>query len=83
MSLTFVHGAQRPFFDRIAAFDILPNDALLDLKTVMALSCRSKSSIYRDIAAGRLSKPVCIGSQAVRWRVGHVREYLAGEETVK
>ena len=28
-------------------------------------------------------KPVYIGSQSVRWRVGDVREYLAGEKTVK
>jgi len=63
----------------IAEFDTLPDGALVDLKTVMVLSSRSKSSIYRDIAAKRLSKPVHIGSQAVRWRVGDVREYLTGE----
>jgi len=70
--------AMRRSISSIAEFDTLPAAALVKLKDVIVLSCRSKSSIYRDIAAGRLSKPVHIGSQAVRWRVGDVREYLTG-----
>ncbi len=71
-------GYTRCLFDTISAFDTLPDEAIIDLKTIIALSSRSKTSIYRDIAAGRLSKPVRIGPQAVRWRVGNVREYLSG-----
>ena len=79
MPLALKVCANRRLFDNISSFDTLPNEAVVDLKTVRALSSRSKTSIYRDIAAGRLSKPIRIGPQAVRWRVGNVREYLAGK----
>ena len=65
--------------DSVVKFDTLPDEALVNLKTIMALSCRSKSSIYRDIAASRLARPIHIGSKAARWRVGDVREYLTGQ----
>jgi predicted DNA-binding transcriptional regulator AlpA len=78
MKMTFTNGDMRSLFDSIAAFETLPDVALVDLKTVMALSCRSKSSVYRDIAAQRLSKPIQIGMKSVRWRVIDVRNYLSG-----
>lgn len=83
MQIACAKRAMRRCNNTIAEFDTLPDAALVNLKAIIALSCRSKSSIYRDIAAGRISKPVYIGSQSVRWRVGDVREYLAGEKTVK
>ncbi|MDG2405178.1 MAG: AlpA family phage regulatory protein [Paracoccaceae bacterium] len=78
MPLALKVCANRRIFDKISAFDTLPDTAVIDLKTVRAFSGRSKTSIYRDVAAGRLSKPVRIGPQAVRWRVGNVRAYLSG-----
>lgn len=78
MSLSLALGALRPHFDHVAAFDHLPDSALIDLLTVTALASRSKASVYRDVAAGRLSKPVRVGLQSVRWRVADVRAYLKG-----
>lgn len=78
MSLTLAVGAMRPNFDHVAAFDNLPDAALIDLATLTKLACRSRASIYRDVAAGRLAKPVRVGLQSVRWRVVDVRAYLNG-----
>jgi predicted DNA-binding transcriptional regulator AlpA len=78
MSSTLTLGAIRPHFDRVAAFDNLPDGALIDLPTLTALACRSKASVYRDVAAGRLPKPIRVGLQSVRWRVADVRAYLNG-----
>jgi predicted DNA-binding transcriptional regulator AlpA len=79
MVLATIQGATRRLFNSISAFDTLPDTALIDIKTVTALASRSKSSIYRDIAAGRLSQPVRIGPNSVRWRASVVREYLSGK----
>ncbi len=65
-------------FDRIAAFEQLPNSALLTLKEIVALSGRSKTSIWRDIESQRLPRPIAIGLNASRWRVADVRSYLKG-----
>lgn len=79
MNLVFTKKYVRCLPESVAAFDTLPEEALVDLRTVTVLSCRSKSSIYRDITAGRLARPVHIGPKSARWRVGDVREYLTGK----
>jgi predicted DNA-binding transcriptional regulator AlpA len=71
-------GAMRPNYDHVAAFDHLPDAALIDLPTVSTLASRSRASVYRDVAAGRLSKPVRVGLRSVRWCVADVRAYLKG-----
>jgi predicted DNA-binding transcriptional regulator AlpA len=78
MAWALAPGAMRPHFDHVAAFDNLPDAALIDLPTVSALASRSRASVYRDVAAGRLSRPVRVGLQSVRWRVADVRAYLKG-----
>lgn len=62
----------------IRTFKALPDDALVDLKTVSMLASRSRSSIYRDIQLGHLGKPIRLGKISSRWRVGDVRAYLSG-----
>ena len=78
MKLAFANSCARCLPDSMAAFDALPEEALVNLKTIIALSCRSKSSIYRDIAANRLARPIHIGPKSARWRVSDVRAYLTG-----
>lgn len=78
MPLVFAKTSVQCLPDSVVAFDALPEKALVNLKTIMALSCRSKSSIYRDIAASRLARPIHIGPKSARWRVGDVRAYLNG-----
>ena len=79
MNMVFANTCVYCLTDSVVKFDTLPDEALVNLKTIMALSCRSKSSIYRDIAASRLARPIHIGSKSARWRVGDVREYLTGK----
>ena len=55
MQIACAKCAMRRCNNTIAEFDTLPDAALVNLKAIIALSCRSKSSIYRDIAAGRIS----------------------------
>ena len=61
----------------LGTFSFLPDAALIDIWAVCALRGRSKASTWRDVAAGRLPKPVKIGG-STRWRVGDVRAALAG-----
>jgi len=53
-----------------------PLPLLIDLPTLCFLLCRSKASIFRDLAAGRLPRPHKLGS-SLRWNreevVGWVR----------
>jgi len=51
----------------------LPDDALIDIRVVCALRGRSRASIWRDAAQGRLPRPVRVGARSARWRVGDVR----------
>jgi len=62
----------------IQTFKALPDDALVDLKTVSTLASRSRSSIYRDVQQGHLVKPLRLGKSSSRWRVEDVRAYLNG-----
>ncbi len=68
----------RAQLDCIQIFGALPDDALVDLKTLSTLASRSRSSIYRDIQLGHLGKPIRVGSSSSRWRVEDVRAYLNG-----
>ena len=62
----------------IQIFGSLPDEALVDLKTLSALASRSRSSIYRDIRQGYFVKPLRLGKTSSRWRVEDVRAYLNG-----
>ena len=68
----------KPVLERIALFDRLPDDALLNVQEVGALAGRSVPSVWRDRKAGFLASPVKVGANATRWRVADVRSYLAG-----
>ena len=63
---------------RIANFDNLPDAALISARELMALSGRSRTSLWRDVLHEHLADPVVIGSRTVKWRVSDVRAYLAG-----
>lgn len=68
----------RPRLDHLTSFDDLPGTALVDVQTITALAKRSRASIWRDVQAGRLPKPIAIGPKTRRWRVADVRAYLNG-----
>jgi predicted DNA-binding transcriptional regulator AlpA len=63
-------------------FDQMPGSALLSAKELSSLINRSRASLWRDVQAGRLPKPIAIGPQARRWRVEDVRAYLNGDGAV-
>ena len=71
-------NALRAQLDCIQIFGAMPDDALVDLKTISTLTSRSRSSIYRDIRQGYFVKPLRLGKISSRWRVGDVRAYLNG-----
>jgi predicted DNA-binding transcriptional regulator AlpA len=54
--------------EQIKLFDSLPDCALVALPIVSAIRGRSPASIWRDVAAGRLAKPVSAGPRCTRWR---------------
>lgn len=61
---------------RLQEFDHMPASALMSAKELSSLINRSRASIWRDVQAGRLPKPIAIGPQARRWRVEDVRAFL-------
>lgn len=62
---------------QLALFDSMPDSALVALPVVCALKGRAPASIWRDVAAGRLSKPIKAGPRSSRWQVGGLRRGLA------
>lgn len=58
-------------------FPSLPDDALIDDRTVAALLGRSRPSVWRDVAGGRIPAPIKVGARSTRWRVGEIRQCLA------
>jgi predicted DNA-binding transcriptional regulator AlpA len=58
-------------------FDLKPDSALVNIETLSTLLCRSRASIYRDLANPSipLPRPVKLGHSS-RWRVGEIRQFL-------
>lgn len=63
---------------RLKSLTSLPVDALVSAKEICFLAGRSRASLWRDVQAGRLPRPISIGPQTRRWRVADVRAYLKG-----
>ncbi|EEX08349.1 conserved domain protein [Ruegeria lacuscaerulensis ITI-1157] len=51
-------------------------DHLVDIKTVCAVLCRSRASIYRDIERGDFPKPIKRGHSS-RWRASDLNRIIA------
>ena len=49
---------------------------LLRLRDVLAITGRSRSSIYRDMEAGRFPEPVRLSPNAVAWREDDVQAWI-------
>lgn len=62
------------FSDQLSLFDSLPDCAQVPITIVCAIKGRSPASIWRDVAAGRIAKPVSAGPHCTRWRVGDLRK---------
>ena len=54
----------------------LPNDALIRLPIVIALTGRKRSSIYNDMSLNTFPRSVKIGPRAVAFKLGDIREWL-------
>lgn len=64
---------QRRITETLERFDSLPDEALVEIGIVTIVRGRSPASIWRDVAAGRLAKPLRVGLRSTRWRVRDVR----------
>ena len=60
---------------QLANTNALPDWAGVSIHIVMAVTERSRASVYRDVASGRLPKPFKQGS-STRWRLGDLRRAL-------
>jgi len=63
---------------RLKSLTSMPAEALISAKELSLLAGRSRASIWRDVQARRLPKPITIGPKTRRWRVADVRAYLDG-----
>ncbi len=68
----------RKLAEQVGLFSSLPNCALVALPVVCAITGRSPASVWRDVKAGRLAKPVNAGPRSTRWHVGDLRDSVAG-----
>lgn len=67
---------------RVTNFDQLPGSALVSIKELIALSGRSRTSLWRDVCNGHLAQPLKIGSRNVKWTARAVRNYLRGGQHI-
>lgn len=68
--------------DLTGDFDSKPDAALVDDKTVAALLCVHRNSVWRLARAGKLPAPVKVSEQTTRWRVGDLRRAIASLKPV-
>lgn len=62
----------------LAAFQSLPDEALIDVKFVAVLYGCSENTVWRrSKPGGILPAPIRVSPQQTRWRVGGVRRSLA------
>jgi predicted DNA-binding transcriptional regulator AlpA len=66
-----------PSTNDLEKFDLKPDSALVNIETLSTLLCRSRASIYRDLANPflPLPRPIKLGNSS-RWRVGDIRKFL-------
>ena len=69
----------RRLTEQVSRFSSLPDCALVSLEVVSAIMGRSPASIWRDVAQGRLDKPIKVGLRSTRWRVGGLRLLLSAQ----
>jgi predicted DNA-binding transcriptional regulator AlpA len=63
------------------SFDELPDSALVpDLTVAELLSCH-RTQVWRMARDGKLPRPIKIGANSTRWRVGEIRAALGAMET--
>ena len=60
----------------IGVFSVLPNEALVCVKTVAALYQCSEATVWRRVKSGLLPAPVRVSPQQTRWRAGSIRAAL-------
>ncbi len=53
----------------------------LKLPAVIAATCRSQASIYRDMKTGDFPKSVMLGKHSVAWRPKDIDEWVANRPT--
>ena len=63
---------------RVQQFDVLPDSALMNVREVSLLSGKSTATLWRDVQAERLARPIKIGPNSTRWRAIDVRRFLEG-----
>lgn len=68
--------------NQVALFSSLPDCARVSVDVVSAITGRSPASIWRDVAKGRLAKPVKVGLRSTRWSVGDLRLSLSAQSIV-
>ena len=63
--------------EELAAFETLPDCAMVAQPIVEGLFDASPATVWRMCRDGRLQRPVKISARSVRWPVGSLRKALA------
>lgn len=59
-----------------AAFDTMPDSALVRVTVVRGLFGCSDASVWRRVKSGALPRPIKLSPRITAWRVGELREKL-------
>ena len=57
-------------------FSEMPDEAIVRLPQVKAMTGLSRSTIYENVAAGRFPKQIKLTRHAVGWRLGDIRSLV-------
>ena len=50
---------------------------VIQLPAVIERTCRSRSSIYRDVKAGKFPAPISLGERAIGWHESAIDRWIA------
>ena len=64
---------------KVSLFADLPDEALVTVKTVAAVTSEGVSTIWRKAQTDPNLKPIKLGKRCTRFRVGGCRAYMRGE----
>lgn len=63
-------------------FDSLPNSAYIRLPVLVALYGISKGTIWKNVRAGKIPRPIKLSERCTAWNVGEIKADLAAKAKV-
>lgn len=72
-----INNSVIPFAASVNGAGVAAPEKLLKLPEVIRRTSKSRTSVYRDIAAGKFPRPVLVGARGVAWLESEVMSWVA------